>query len=300
MTNHKYVGVLGGGGSLGADTIGKLKKLQPNYDAVICTSTGALMGGLVLLKKYDRLEEAYTTTTQQDIFNINPFKKDGSIRKGKLAWRIARGKVTLGESKPLIDLVKRYFTYIDYKLIKELQKEYTVVVQEMSPKGYEHRSKKRYISIYDYEYDEFCQFIAASASVQSVFSLIRINGRLYGDGGLTETVALKKALDFNPENIDVFTHDKQPLTKEDLKKLDQDKTPTPDFCGSVPLLERSFVIQREEIQKDDLKGGIDINNLSNEKAEINVYYLSEGVDYRAMEFNPEKMKQAIELGYNSI
>lgn len=286
----KKIAVLGGGGSHGADTVGKLLALQPNYDIVIATSTGALMGGLVLLKKYKDLERAYTGVTQKDIFNVNPFNTDGSLKKVHSALRILRGKKTLGENKNLLKTIKKHFTLSDYCLIKTLGKDFVVVVQEVSSSEY--GNDKKYISIYDYDYETFCKFIWASASVPLVCSIIEIQGKQYVDGGLTETVALKKALEFNPSSIDVFTHDPLPLFAKDYSSK--------KFNGIVDFAVKLFKIQRREIQKDDLQNGLIYNNCENIHTEIEIFYLANGIDFPRMVFQPSLMKKGVKLGYESV
>jgi len=288
---HKNIAVIGGGGSHGCDTVGKLLYLKPNYDCVIATSTGALMGGLVLLQKYKALERAYTGVTQKDIFNVNPFKKNGSLKKIHSAFRILRGKKTLGENLNLLSTIKKHFTRADYKLIKKLGKEFIVVVQEISHS--ELGNDKKYISIYDHDYDTFCKYIWASASVPLVCSIVEIDKKYFVDGGVSETVALKKALEFNPDHVDVFTHDPLPL-------FSQKEYSSKPFTSIIDLATKLFKIQRSEIQKDDLENGLISNNCNTVPAEIEVFYLANGIDFSRMVFKPSLMKKGVKLGYESV
>jgi predicted acylesterase/phospholipase RssA len=52
--------IISGGGAFGAYGVGTLASLNKDYDIVAGISTGALMGSLVALKKFDVLKEAYT------------------------------------------------------------------------------------------------------------------------------------------------------------------------------------------------------------------------------------------------
>lgn len=289
MSKNKHIAVIGGGGSHGCDTVGKLLAMRPDYDTLIATSTGALMGGLVLLEQWDKLKNAYTSVNQKDIFNVNPFKPDGSLKKIHSAWRILRNKQTIGENIPLLRLIKKFFTIKDYNKIKALKKEFIVVVQEVSknPTG----NKKQYISIQDHNYNDFCLFIWASASVPVISSIVEINNRFYVDGGLTETVALKKAISLNPYLVHVFTHDFKPIEKLPF---------TEPFDGFAEYLVTLFKIQRNEIQTDDLEAGKLLNKTLSDPAKIEVYYLSSGVNFSKMVFNSNLMRKGVQMGYDSI
>jgi predicted acylesterase/phospholipase RssA len=102
---------LSGSGSLGACGAGRLHKLNRNYSIVSGVSTGSLMAPLAELKEWDRLKEAYTTVTGDDIFDYNPFTSLGKISLPKALWSVLTGKPTLGESNNLRKRINQFLTY---------------------------------------------------------------------------------------------------------------------------------------------------------------------------------------------
>ena len=73
MPQTKKAVDLSGGGAKGAWGVGLLKALieqGKSYDTVIGTSTGSLMGPLVMAGRMDELERAYTSVNQDKIFNM--------------------------------------------------------------------------------------------------------------------------------------------------------------------------------------------------------------------------------------
>jgi predicted acylesterase/phospholipase RssA len=75
--------VVSGGGARGAWGAGFAKKLSDSfgvYNVAFGTSTGSLMNPLIVLGEFDRLQKAYTTVTQEKIFDLNPFKESGELR----------------------------------------------------------------------------------------------------------------------------------------------------------------------------------------------------------------------------
>src|SRR5271163_4395409 len=74
-TITKRILVISGGGARGAWGAGLSSYLcspaggNRTYKFAIGTSTGSLMGPLVLLKEFDKLHTAYTTVEQNSIFN---------------------------------------------------------------------------------------------------------------------------------------------------------------------------------------------------------------------------------------
>ena len=111
---------ISGGGSWGAWGGGTIQGLieckGKDYDIVVGASTGSLLSPLSAMGELDRLREVYTSVTQKDIFNVNPFNKKGEINIWNVLWRVVfvnawskifkkEIKPTLGESKNLRELV---------------------------------------------------------------------------------------------------------------------------------------------------------------------------------------------------
>ena len=91
----KRIAVISGGGAHGAFTVGKLSKLNLDYDIVLGVSTGALMAPLIGLKQFSLLKQAYTSVDNKKIYNVNPFNKKGNIKILNALWRILTLKNTI-------------------------------------------------------------------------------------------------------------------------------------------------------------------------------------------------------------
>lgn len=110
--------VVSGGGARGAWGVGLANYLDSTgkrYAHVVGTSTGSLMAPLLVLRKFSELNRAYTTTTQRKIFNVNPFKANGSIRLLNALVRI--NKPSLGTTDNLRTLIRTFVTPDDYARI---------------------------------------------------------------------------------------------------------------------------------------------------------------------------------------
>ena len=114
--------VISGGGSRGAWVAGFANHLTDSfglYNVAFGTSTGSLMSPLILVGDFNRLQKAYTTVTQDKIFDVNPFRENGELRSGNALFRVLGGKKTLGESKNLRSLIDEFVREEDYQLIRQ-------------------------------------------------------------------------------------------------------------------------------------------------------------------------------------
>lgn len=271
--------VISGGGSWGAYTVGRLKKLNKQYDCAITCSTGSLMGGLVLLGEYDRLINAYTSVTTDDIFDVNPFKANGNIKPLNIVKRVLLGKKTIGETNNLRKLIKTYFTEEDYNKIKALKKQFYVTVCNLRRKV----KRTEYKSIYDYSYEEFVDYIWASANVPVVSTLVVTKEGTYCDGGTTEGAPLQFAVNLGCKDIDCFLHmaKEGDVVQEDIQNI---------FHYAVRLI-KTF---REEIVDDNILLGNAAAKLNGTK--IQYYYLPFKFVTGALVFDKEIMESWVNLG----
>ena len=69
--------VISGGGSKGAFAGGIAEYLitecNIDYDVFVGSSTGSLLLSHLAMGKIDKIKKVFTSTSQKDIFNINPF-----------------------------------------------------------------------------------------------------------------------------------------------------------------------------------------------------------------------------------
>jgi predicted acylesterase/phospholipase RssA len=236
-TKPKNACVIAGGGALGAFTIGRLAKLDKDYDYFVGCSTGAMIAPLAALKKWDRLKEAYTSVTQEKIFNVNPFKENGNIKVLQSLFRLLCGKKTIGENQNLKKTISEFFTLEDYNEILASNKEVLIAVCNLTDKDH----CLEYKSIRDYSYEKFTEYMWASASIPLVCSLVEIDGKIYADGGLCEVTPLLKAVEMGSSSIDCFLHQ----VEKELGKRGQ-------INNFFHLLSRTYNVMRKEITDNDL------------------------------------------------
>lgn len=273
----KNVCIVSGGGSWGAYTVGKLKALNNEYDLAVGSSTGALIAPFAILGEWDKLEDLYTTITYDDIFNVNPFKKNGKINFLKVIWRIIGGKLTLGENINLYNLIKKHFTIDMYEEIRVSNKDVIITVCDITNK------ETKYISIQNYSYEDFCKYMWASASFPFICSVVEIDGNKYIDGGTLENSPLDCVLTKDVSKIDIFSHNA--------------KTGEGDVKSIIDFVIRIVEMMRGEIVRNDLNG------LKGEKIksiDLKIYDLIKQPEKSYLTFDPNYMKKWFDEGFDSI
>jgi predicted patatin/cPLA2 family phospholipase len=214
--------VISGGGARGAWGVGvvtSLYKKSGGYKAVFGTSTGSLMASYILLQEFDTLADAYSRVNQDSIFNVNPFNvhydnvKDSvytTLKTFKILLRVLFGKNTMGETKPLLDLIHRYLTPAKFALLLEHYKNddmrMTVTVTNMRTGEVKMKSDSGYFNTPE-SYKDFCNWIWASANEPIFMSYYTVGGADYVDGGVREVIpvqnALYYAIEHNIDSVDV-------------------------------------------------------------------------------------------------
>lgn len=274
--------VISGGGSWGGDTIGQLLATRTNYDLVVGTSTGACMAPLVALGDYDRLSHSYSTLTNDNVFNVKPFKDDMKPRIGSWLKRLAQGKLTLGETYALLDTIREQFTELDYERLKRSKKEVIVTYTSISEPP--HLRYKRFSECLNR--DEFIFYMWASACIPIISSIPLDGGIQLTDGGLVESLPIDYALsNFDCTEIDCYTHEVQgDFFYEEVTNIF-------NFAGRV------IEIMRQENKRSELR----IAQLLSEKAGVNINYrhMTHKPDIHYAQFNIAGMERMITTAYNA-
>ncbi len=280
--------VISGGGSKGAFAGGichyLLKEKNYDYDLMLGTSTGALILPFVALDNTERLFNAYVSITQNDIFRVSPFiiREDGevSINHWNTIRMFARGSATFGDSTPLLHLIRRLFPPADYEKILYSGKEIVVAVSNLSLRRVEYKS------IRDYDYEQFTEWMWASANFLPFMSLYEKNGYFYGDGGFTSYIPIQQAIRMGAAHVDAVIL--QPKKREwDVRPI------TNPF---ILLLELSDTMMHR-IYKTDVKlgqlqaGAFDVH--------LRLFYTPYELTANPLVFDAQKMKQWWELGYQT-
>jgi hypothetical protein len=327
------IAVISGGGAYGAWGAGLCRRLHEvekhDYKVVVGTSTGSLMAPLVLLNKYTLLETAYTSVSHRDIFSVNPFKSDGSLRGLVVGWRFLFNN-TLGETQPLRRLIQKWYTQSDYDAIRQQGKELVVTVANMVD------GEPYYMSsnIYDYDdhdpqfggkhsnWNSMVNWIWASANepvFMSIFKTYQFDPHtkqrlldktgnptrkafIWQDGGITQAVSLleglQKASEYKILNVDVIVHGTMQSQES-------------NYCGhgtftglkrTIEILSHTVKFQNIQtgiLQKEANKAGCTADT---EKFTITIYYIRDAEygllpDHNELVFDQGKMKQLFDAGY---
>jgi hypothetical protein len=222
---------ISGGGENGAITVGRLAQRNVDYQIGDGTSTGALMLIPALLRKWDKLIEAYTSVQNSDIVENSILDDKGKIKVLYTLYRVLTSfytsKKSLGDSYNLRSKLDEIITIEDWK---ELQI----------------KNKRAFVSAFSYTYLEnvsfdseqfgkyFQQFktkIWQSASAPILMSVIEdtrypwtTEWEQWGDGGITDShksVYLNEDFSSNIEELDLFLHvdRSKKYRREDIKNI---------------------------------------------------------------------------------
>ncbi|MEK7255055.1 MAG: patatin-like phospholipase family protein, partial [Bacteroidota bacterium] len=249
-------------------------------------STGSLMAPLVALRNFDKLATAYTSVTQDDIFSVNPFNSDGSIKYLKVGWRLIKGAKTVGESENMLKTIRRFFTSDDYDSIKKQGLEFAAAVTCLTD------SKIYFQSTNDFGYDDMVDWAWASANTPMFMSTLEKNGKAWVDGGLRAYLPLTYAVDKGAEVIDVIVHNHPGFSSETWVQK-----------GSfLSLLFRILSVYYAGIATDNMFFAIDELGIKKEH-ELNFYFMApEDIHFMGNDLvlDQAKMKTILEKGYQSV
>lgn len=282
--------VISGGGARGAWGVGVAKALSIDkgntYKHVVGTSTGSLMGPLVLTRDFDTLETAYTSVNQKDIFNYNPFNKKGKPSLLKVLWRLILHKQTVGESKNLLKLIPKFFKEDQYQQIKDLEGEFTATLASLT------QNKTAFKSTADYSYKDMIDWIWGSANEPVFMSLLEKENQFWADGGVKDYLPISYAIQKGATHIDVIVHNTPTFT-------DTNWQPKGTFINT---LFRTINILSVDVAEDNIANAklqVEID----EDIELTLYFMSQNLVNKtenSLIFNKQIMTEIFKTGYQSV
>ena len=280
--------VISGGGSKGAFAGGVaqflIKECEKKFDIFIGSSAGSLLIPLLSLGETEKLHSIFTTVTQEDIFNINPFivsKKNGifktSINHFGIISMFLKRKKTFGESLGLRALIRKFLNEEDFLRIKEAGTDVVVTVANLTTMRVEYKSVK------NCNYEDFCDWVWASSNVVPFMSLVQKDNCEYGDGGLGNNVPVSRAIAMGATEIDVI-----------VLKTEKYEIKNPPVRNALELTERAFSFMLNQIQIDD----VTIGRMEGIQKDINLnfYQPTETLTANSLIFDPVKMKEWWRIG----
>lgn len=281
--------VISGGGCKGAYAGGVAEYLinscGTNYELFVGSSTGSLLLPHLALGKIDKIKQIYTSVTQRDIFNINPF----NIKKSKDGFEIrinhfnslktfVKGCPTFGESDNLRKLIRESITPEEYISLQTTNKKVIVTVSNLTLNTVE------YFNSNDCSYDDFCDWTWASSNYTPFMSLITKNNHQYADGGFGSFIPILHALDNGACSIDVII-----LESEHHEKIQN------FIKNPFSLMFRTFQFMLNTNNTKDIIIGKLIG--LNKKIDINFYFTPDSLTDNPLIFDPEQMTQWWKDGY---
>lgn len=277
--------VISGGGSKGAFAGGVaeylIKGCGRKYDLFVGTSTGSLLIPSLACGKIDEIKSVYTSVKQKDIFNISPFViRNNKVRINHFnALRMFLKKSrTFGESKNLLQLIKRTFSEADFNTLKDQDIKLAVTVANITSNEMECKLSN------DYSYDDFCEWLWASSNVVPFMSIVEKEGSEYADGGFGSLVPIKEAIKMGATNIDVIV-----LRTEKPRGQERSTNPFGTFM-------RILNFMHTQIGYDDIRIGKLESALHH--VELNIYYTPHRLTENSLIFNPVEMTKWWQEGYD--
>jgi NTE family protein len=273
--------VISGGGSKGSFAGGILEYLinekKYDWDVLVGTSTGSMLVPLISVGEIEKLKSQYTNITNKDIFSVDPFNKKGKIRILNLIWRLIRGKNSIGEVKNLEKLLREYYTETDFNTSIQKNKDVFVTTTNVTD------SISEYIHQKNNDYEMFCDYIVASASIPIVFPIKRLNETDYLDGGIIDPIPIQKAIDEGCDEIDIII----------LSAEQQPKRPVMENMVNVAI--NTIRLMNIEITRDDISIGNLEGDLQNVK--LNIYRTPVSLTKNSAIFDKEEMRKWWAEGY---
>lgn len=279
--------VISGGGSTGAFAGGVIQYLlqdqEKEYDLYVGTSTGSLLAPLSSVREMEILRQGYTNVTSKDIFSFNPFftkgKKVGKHNYWKILFRIATFHKTFGESENLRKFIQKYFKEKHFDKLKKSDQEVIAVVTNLTLETTEYKSSN------DFTYEEFCDWLWASANVPLYMSLMRKDGFQYADGGLFQNVPIQAAIDAGATEIDVIVLDAESTTPKGHFEI---KNPIHFMISILRMM-----------MKKNAQNNIEMGKLEshNKNIDISLCFTPEVLTNNVLAFDREKMDEWWDLGY---
>ena len=281
--------VISGGGSKGAFAGGVaeclINRLGKNYDLMIGSSTGSLLLPHLAIGNVEKIKKIYTSVKQEDIFNVSPFrlrKVNGeyikSVNQYNILRNILRGRPTFGESENLRKLIFNNLTQAEFEKIRLLKKKVIVTVSNLT------QQKMEYFNSDDSNYEDFCNWIWASANAVPYMSAYEHNGCQYADGGFGNYIPIGSALENGVTEMDVIILE----SEKEVHNL-------PITHNPFSLLMQTFKFMSRQISLKDRVIGQLMG--FNRKMDIHLYFTPRHLTDNPFVFDPELMSKWWEEGY---
>ena len=155
-----------------------IKEFGYKPDIISGISSGALLALPIAMGKWNELKLLIHNIKSDNIFDNSPVNEKGKITL-KAIWRLLMGKPSLGTQNNLRKTLSSLIT----------EKDFNEYINGKYPKVFIgvtnfNSGKFELINILDLNYEDYLDYVIASASIPFAVEGVEINGKIYFDGGV--------------------------------------------------------------------------------------------------------------------
>ena len=281
METHMNGLVISAGGSKGAHSIGAIRyllsDLKINFQIMCGVSVGAITAAFLAQFKTGQEEFAaselckmWSKLSTKDVYvRWNPFGKWHSFWTGGFY-----------NPAPLIKLIREN---ISLDKIRQSDKQVSVGTVSLSSGKY---------TIFDQTSDDFIDAVIASSLFPGMFPPIKIGNELWMDGGMKQISPIDVAIRMGSDNICAI------VTSPEKRMSKFINNPT-----AIDSLKRAIDLSTEKIMSNDIEKAQMHNKLAEHGISgyqyigLNIIRPKYNLIEDFLDFDPEKIKKMIEIGY---
>lgn len=270
----------GGGvrGSYGVGVISYLMgELQTNYDIYCGNSVGAI--NVSFLSQFTKGQEKTAATQLKELWltldNHKIYRTWWPLGRLYSIW-----KSSMFDSSPLHKLVKEH---IKLSHIRKSGKQ--VIVASVAI------NSGKYVQ-FDQNDNDFIEGVLASAAFPIMLSPIKLRDQIFIDAGVQELSPIRAAIDRGATHIDVITSSPEIRIKKFIEK------PT-----LADIVKRTIDLATDKVLENDIERALMYNKLAaagltdKKPVKLRIFRPHNSLSEDALNFDPEKIVEMIEIGY---
>ena len=283
--------ILSGGGAKTAYEAGvvqSLNQLDFSFDIVTGTSAGAFNAALIAGNQQTQLLDLWRNISASDIYRLRiPLWLAFLIPSGLIYW-IVNSKKAIYDNKPFLRLLQNT---IDFKKITESQIHLIIIADDLVSKKRVTFTNKTLIRgdspkrlAIPLTAENIIDAILASVPIPGIFAPFPMNQHMLVDGGLTHNAPIGAAIDAGADRLYCI------LNSPVRPRISQIST-IPDIVNaSLDMMITSMM--ESDILEARLK------NLVTGKKHVDIHVIRplKALPPGTLEFNPEKIEEAIKVG----
>lgn len=283
--------ILSGGGAKAAYEAGVVQSLSHlglSFDIVTGTSSGSFNAALIAGNQQTQLLDLWRNITASDIYRLRiPLWLAFLIPSGLIYW-IVNSKKAIYDNKPFLKLLQNT---IDFKKITESQKHLIIIADDLlsqkrvtfTNKPLIRNGSQKSLTIPLSE-ENIVDAILASVPIPGLFAPFQMNQHMLVDGGITHNAPIGAAIDAGADRLYcILNSPVQPRISE--------ISTIPDIVNtSLDMMITSMM--ESDILEARLK------NLVTGKKHVDIQVIRplKALAPNTLEFNPEKIEEAIKVG----